>query len=116
MEKIEIQTRYSAQLYNVDIRNDQCYLAEHDLFPCGESEESRFSPDFAVPLTRLEVEVKAVGAGGASLRPGTEISSIQICRDRTRSLNGPERTVIADLMELISSYNPDLILFPYADS
>jgi len=118
-EKIEIQTRYSAQLYNVDIRHDQCYLAEHDLFPCGESEESRFSPDFAVPLTRLEMEVKAVGAGGAGgdpLRSGAEISSIQICRDRNRSLNGPERTVIADLMELISSYNPDLILFPYADS
>ncbi len=115
-EKIEIQTRYSAQLYNVDIRHDQCYLAEHDLFPCGESEESRFSPDFAVPLTRLEVEVKAVGAGGASLRPGAEISSIQICRGRKRSLNGPERTVISDLMELIRTYNPDLILFPYADS
>ena len=118
-EKIEIQTRYSAQLYNVDVRHDQCYLAEHDLFPCGESEESRFSPDFAVPLTRLEMEVKAVGAGGAGgdpLRSGAEISSIQICRDRNRSLNGPERTVIADLMELISSYNPDLILFPYADS
>ncbi|GAB6264833.1 MAG: type B DNA-directed DNA polymerase [Methanothrix sp.] len=115
-EKIEIQTRYSAQLYNVDIRNDQCYLAEHDLFPCGESDESRFSPDFAVPLTRMEVEVKTVGAGGDPLRPGAEISSIQICRDRKRSLNGPERTVIADLMELIRSYNPDLILFPYADS
>ncbi|WP_348303248.1 hypothetical protein [Methanothrix sp.] len=64
----------------MDIRHDQCYLAEHDLFPCGESEESRFSPDFPIPL------------------------------------NGPERTVIADLMELISSYNPDLVLFPYADS
>jgi len=115
-EKIEIQTRYSAQLYNVDIRHDQCYLAEHDLFPCGESDESRFSPDFPIPLTRLEVEVKAVGAGGDPLRPGAEISSIQICRGRKRSLNGSERTVIADLMELISSYNPDLILFPYADS
>ncbi len=115
-EKIEIQTRYSAQLYNVDVRHDQCYLAEHDLFPCGESDESRFSPDFPIPLTRLEVEVKAVGAGGDPLRPGAEISSIQICRGRKRSLNGSERTVIADLMELISSYNPDLILFPYADS
>jgi len=48
--------------------------------------------------------------------PGGEISSIQICRDRKRWLNGPERTVISDLMELIRSYNPDLILFPYADS
>jgi DNA polymerase I len=115
-EKIEIQPRYSAQLYNVDIRHDQCYLAEHDLFPCGESDESRFSPDFPIPLTRLEVEVKAVGAGGDPLRPGAEISSIQICRGRKRSLNGSERTVIADLMELVRSYNPDLVLFPYADN
>jgi len=31
-EKIEKQTRYTAELYNVDIRQDQMYLAEHDLF------------------------------------------------------------------------------------
>ena len=46
-EKIEIQTRYAAELYNVDVRQDQRYLAEKDLFPCGERDESRFSPDFA---------------------------------------------------------------------
>ncbi len=133
-EKIEIQTRYSVQLYNVDVRHDQWYMAENDLFPCGERDESRFSADFPVPLTRLEVEVKSGGSGGTGgaeraegaegaegagsnpLPPGAEISSIQICRGRKRRLNGPERTVIADLMELIRSYNPDLILFPYADS
>ncbi|VVB63131.1 Uncharacterised protein [uncultured archaeon] len=32
-EKIEIQTRYAAELYNVDVRQDQRYLAEHDIFP-----------------------------------------------------------------------------------
>jgi DNA polymerase, archaea type len=31
-EKIEIQTRYAAELYNVDVRQDQRYLAEKDLF------------------------------------------------------------------------------------
>jgi type I restriction-modification system DNA methylase subunit len=30
-EKIEIQTRYAAELYNVDVRQDQRYLAEKDL-------------------------------------------------------------------------------------
>lgn len=120
-EKIEIQTHYSAQLYNVDIRHDQRYMAEHDLFPCGERDESRYSPDFAIPLSHLEIKVNAEGSGGAGgdpVRPGAEISSIHIGRGRkrSRSLKGSERTIIADLMELIRSCNPDLILFPYADS
>ena len=54
-EKIEIQTRYSAELYNVDIRRDQQYLAERDIFPCGEKDESRFSPDFASPLRAMRL-------------------------------------------------------------
>ena len=33
-EKIEVQTRYAAELYNVDVRQDQRYMAEKDLFPC----------------------------------------------------------------------------------
>jgi hypothetical protein len=32
-EKIEKQTRYEAKLYNVDVRQDQRYVAEHDIFP-----------------------------------------------------------------------------------
>ena len=43
-EKIEVQTRYAAELYNVDVRQDQRYMAEKDLFPCGDRDESRFSP------------------------------------------------------------------------
>jgi tetratricopeptide (TPR) repeat protein len=35
-EKIEIQTRYAAELYNVDVRQDQRYMAERDLVPCGD--------------------------------------------------------------------------------
>jgi DNA polymerase I len=50
-EKIEKQTRYAAELFNVDIRQDQRYMAEKDLFPCGNRDESRFSPDFQIPLS-----------------------------------------------------------------
>ena len=32
-EKIEKQTRYAAELYKVNVRQDQRYLAEKDLFP-----------------------------------------------------------------------------------
>src|SRR5512137_2572294 len=57
-EKIEIQTRFAAELYNVDVRQDQRYLAEKDLYPCGYRDESRFAPDIQVPF-------KHSGDGGA---------------------------------------------------
>jgi DNA polymerase I len=109
-EKIEIQTRYSAELYNVDVRQDQRYMAEHDIFPCGDRDESRFSPDFKVPLTQMALEV----AGDPS-RPG-DFSRVQVLNGRKRTLEGSERTVISDLLELIKSCNPDLILLPHADT
>jgi DNA polymerase I len=56
-EKIEIQTKYAAELYNVNVLQDQRYMAECDIFPYGDRDESRFSPDFEVPLTSLEIQV-----------------------------------------------------------
>jgi len=56
-EKIEILTRHQAELYNVDVRQDQRYMAEHDLFPCGDRDESRFILDFKIPLATLEMQV-----------------------------------------------------------
>jgi len=44
-EAIERQTQYAAQLYNVDIRLDQRYMAEQGIVPCAGYGESRFSPD-----------------------------------------------------------------------
>lgn len=32
-------------------------MAERDIFPCGDRGESRFSPDFDVPVTSLELQV-----------------------------------------------------------
>ena len=56
-EKIEKQTRYVAELYNVDVRQDQRYMAGHDIFLCGDRDESRFSPDFEVPLSIMGMDV-----------------------------------------------------------
>jgi len=109
-EKIEIQTRHQAELYNVDVRQDQRYMAEHDLFPCGDRDESRFSPDFEIPLTSLEIQL----AGDPSM--SREISSIEVLNGRKRRLEGPERTVIFDLLEIIKAHDPDLILCPHADT
>ena len=109
-EKIEKQTRYAAGLYNVDVRRDQQYLAERDLFPCAEMDESRFSPDFDIHLSGLELEV--AGDPGRS----REISCVRVlCGRQKRTLEGREKTVLSDLLEMIRVHDPDLILLPYAD-
>jgi DNA polymerase, archaea type len=109
-EKIEIRTRHQAELYNVDVRQDQRYMAEHNIFHCGDRDESRFSPDFEVPLTSLEIEVV-----GDTCMP-REISRMQILDGSKRRLEGTERIVISDLLDLIKAHETDLILCPRADT
>jgi DNA polymerase I len=109
-EKIEIQTGYAAQLYNVDIRQDQRYMAEHDIFPCGDMDESRFSPDFDVPLSSLEFRV------ASDPYMPKEISCVEVLDGRKRGFEGPEKRVISDLLEFVRSHDPDLILLPFADT
>jgi len=109
-EKIEIQTRHQVELYNVDVRQDQRYMAEHDLFPCGGRDESRFLPDFTIPLTSMKLQV----AGDPSMPK--EITSVRLQCGHMRDLNGPEAVVLSDLLDLIKSHNPDLILCPHADT
>jgi DNA polymerase, archaea type len=109
-EKIEIQTHHQAELYNVDVRQDQRYMAEHDIFPCGDGDESRFCPDFEVPLSGLEIQV----AGDPSMPK--EISSVEVLDGHRRRLEGSERQVISDLIDLVGSRDPDLILLPNADT
>ncbi len=111
-EKIEIQTRHQAELYNVDLRQDQRYLAEHNLFPCGDQEDSRFSPDFTVPLTSLKLQM----AGDPFMPGDISIIRIDIQDGRKRRLEGSERVVISDLLDLIKAHDPDLILCPHADT
>ena len=84
-EKIEIQTRYAAELFNLDIRQDQRYLAEKDLFPCGDRDESRFSPDFENPLSIMGMEV----AGDPNFPK--EVSCVQVLASATKGLRGLRR-------------------------
>lgn len=107
-EKIEKQTGYAAELYNVDLRLDQRYLAERDLSLCCSEDESRFSPDFDNPLSCMEVNVTG------DLQRG-EISCIEVLSSRRQTFRGSERTIIADLLELIKAHDPDVILIPHAD-
>jgi DNA polymerase I len=108
-EAIEQQTSFSAQLFNVDLRQDQQYMAEHGIFPCGTADESRFTPDLKHTLTQIEVVVQ----GKPSLVPG--IPPIDLTHERVEHLTGDERTILSDLFTLIGTINPHVILFPDAD-
>ena len=108
-EKIEKQTRYSAELYNVDVRRDQQYLAERDIFPCGDPDESRFSPDFESPLRLMQLQFSG--------DPGRRktISGAMVQADRSRRLQGKERVILSDLLELVKIHDPDVLLIDQGD-
>jgi DNA polymerase I len=109
-EKIEKQTRLQAQLYNVDLRLDQRYLAEKGLFPCGDEGESRFDTNFSLPLTSLMIQVNA------NPQLSRTMTDIKVRNgSRETKLNGPERQVLVDLFDLVKVCDPDMILFPDAD-
>lgn len=109
-EKIEKQTRMQAQLYNVDLRLDQRYLAEKGLFPCGDQCESRFDIDFDLLLTSLKIEVNA------NPRLSKAVTEIRVTNGRRETrLKGLERMVLADLFDLVKVHNPDMIFFPDGD-
>ena len=63
-------------------------MVEHDIFPCGDRDESLFSSDFEVPLTSLELQV----AGDPSMP--REISRIEALNGRKQRLEGSERQVL----------------------
>jgi hypothetical protein len=87
------RTRYAAELYNVDIRQAQRYLAGKDLFPCGDRDASRFSPDFENPLSIMGKKV----AGDPNFP--RDISCVQVLNERKQRFEGPEKVVLTDLME-----------------
>ncbi|MDF0590433.1 type B DNA-directed DNA polymerase [Candidatus Methanocrinis natronophilus] len=108
--KIEKQTHMQAQLYNVDLRIDQRYLADKGIFPCGDEGESRFDTDFEIPLTSLKIKVNA---NPQLARTIVEISVQN--GGRERRLKGSERLIMADLFDLVRVIDPDVILFQDGD-
>jgi len=109
-EAIEQQSGYTAQLYNVDIRPDQKYLAEHDLVPCGNGQESRFDPDIPCDLRQMEIAI------GSNPHRNPALESVEVTCDRTEHLAGPEQQVLSDLLDVVNSADPDIILFQDADA
>jgi len=64
-------------------------MAEHDIFPCGDRDESRFSPDFDILITSQELQA----AGDPSMP--WNISRIEVLNGRKRRLEGAERQVLS---------------------
>jgi DNA polymerase I len=109
-ERIEEQTRYEAELYNVDVRMDQRYLAEQGLVPCTEKGESRFSLETDFPLRTVEVRVRG------SPHRGDPVTDLEVTGEgRTERFTGTERGVLEDLLDRIGTLDPDVILLPSAE-
>jgi len=108
-EAIERQTGYDAQLYNVDVRPDQRYLAGQNRVPCCSGEESRFSLDFPLPFRILEVQVQGNPFGTDAF------GAIDVIADRRERLEGAEQTVLSDLAVFLETWDPDIVLFPRSD-
>ncbi|MGA2913669.1 MAG: type B DNA-directed DNA polymerase [Methanoregula sp.] len=109
-EAIEQQAKFDVQLFNVDVRRDQRFMAEHRIFPCGGETDDRFSPEFSYSLNSIEIIVH----NNPSLSP--LCSDVEIIHEHTEQLTGQTREVLEDLFLLVESLDPDVILMPDADT
>jgi DNA polymerase I len=108
-EVIEQQTQFAAQLFNVDVRRDQRFMAERGIVPCCADHEERISPTFEHSLNSMEIRIRDDPARAATC------SDIEIVCEGTEQLHGQEGDVLADLFGLVAAYDPDLILMTDAD-
>lgn len=109
-EAIEQQAKFDVQLFNVDVRRDQRFMAEHGIVPCGGDNDTRFSPEFSHDLTIMEIKIHDNPAL-------THIcSDVEIIHDRTEQLTGPAKEILEDLFSLVNSVDPEVILMTDADT
>lgn len=109
-EVIERQTQFDAQLFNVDVRRDQQFMAEQGIVPCGHEHESRFTPDFSYDLRQLEIRIHDNPARSPVC------TDVELISDLTERLTGAGSTVISDLFGQIRTIDPDVILMSHADA
>ena len=108
-EDIERQTRFSAGLYNVDLRKSQLYCAEKGCMPCSTGALSPFSTETAHPLSTLTIRPAGRPESARTL------TDVEVTGRRSHHLRGSETTVVGDLFSIIADENPDLLLFFCAD-
>ena len=109
-EAIEQQAKFDVQLFNVDVRRDQRFMAEQGIAPCSSDNDMRFSPEFSHDLKIMEIKIQ----DNPDL---THVcSEVEIIHDRTERLTGPARELLDDLFSLVGSIDPEVILMPDADT
>jgi DNA polymerase I len=109
-EAIEQQAAFDVQLFNVDVRRDQRFMAEKGIFPCSADNDSRFSPEFLHNLKSVKITIHD---NPALSRLCSDVEVIHECTER---LTGRTKNVLADLFVLVRSIDPDVILMPDADT
>ena len=109
-EAIEKQARSWVDLFNVDVRRDQRFMAECGLFPCAGGGDDRFSPEITHDLSVMEIRINGNPALSA------QFTEIEVKGARTERLTGEMRYVLAALFGLVKSLDPDVILIPDADT
>jgi DNA polymerase I len=109
-EAIEDQAHYNVQLFNVDVRRDQRFLAEHGLLPCSGNAEDRFSPEISHDLDVITIRIAGEPGRSATL------PEVELVHERTERLSGSEVTLLSDLFGFVSAADPDVILMPDADT
>ena len=109
-EAIEQQAQFDVQLFNVDVRRDQRFMAENALFPCGAENDSRYAPEFVHDLSIIEININDNPA------LSSVCSDVEVICGHTERLTGQAHDVLADLFSLVQVNNPDVILMPDADT
>jgi len=110
-ESIEKKTRYRAEIYNLDVRAEQKYLAEHSLSLCLDAGDEVFSTDAEHPLTVMKVKV----AGEPHIDRSMKKISIGY-GDETVTAEGDDHSLTELLITSVSGHDPQVILFGNADS
>lgn len=112
-EQVEQQTRYQVSLFNVDIRPEQRFAAEHRIVPGGWTGIDRFKPEHEFPGTMMEISCSE--NPHRSEHTGTiTVKDLTLDR-RPFILNDSDRRNIDDLCDIVQSSDPDVILFPDYD-
>jgi len=107
---IEQQAQFDVQLFNVDVRRDQRFMAENGLFPCGAANDSRYAPEFVHDLSIIEIKINDNPA------LSSVCSDVEVICGHTERLTGQTQDVLADLFSLVRLIDPDVILMPDADT
>ena len=88
-EAIERQAQYEVDLFNVDVRRDQRFMAERGIFPCAGEGDDRFSPEIAHDLSVMEIRIHGNPALSA------QFTDIEVKGARAERLTGETRDVLA---------------------